>query len=323
MIRLTAGEQEALALLHRRYAPLIFNIATRSLGRATAEEIVQDVFVAVWRKAETFDPARGTFRTWVLRIAHLRVLNELRRRARRLRVEPDPDGVELGHAPERGRGPDEEAWLAHRRAIVRAAVDALPPPHRQALSLAFLEELTHQQIASCLDLPLGTAKTRIRAGLQILRANLAFLAGVGFLIAGLLTAVIVRERTSSAILRRDEAALRLVTSSDVVPRRLVAAHGVPADAHGNYRGRPGVPMAVTTISRLTPAPAGYRYLAWGSFNGRWYLLGTVRPDENGSDLIISEGPHLTNVPTAVKVTLEPLGPSAAGTGAPIILWPGP
>jgi RNA polymerase sigma-70 factor (ECF subfamily) len=324
MSRLAAGRQDALGLLHGRYAPLVFSLAAQSLGRSSAEEIVQDVFVAIWRKADTFDPARGTFRAWALRITHLRVLNELRRRGRRPRVEPDPEGLRLGNLPEPGPGPDEEAWRDHRRAIVRAAVEALPPPHRQALRLAFLEDLTHQQIAEFLDLPLGTAKTRIRAGLRTLRTHLAPLFAAGLLIAGLLTSALVRDRMLRSSLRRDEAALRLVTSSDVVPRRLVAAPGTPVEIHGNYRGRPGVEMAVTTFSRFRPAPTGRAYRAWGMFGGRWYLLGTVHPDGRGSDLLITEGPHLATPPTALKVTLEPAGgASTAATGPPLIVWPGP
>ena len=80
MIQLAAGRQDALGPLHGRYASLIYNVAAQSVGGAAAEEIVQDVFAAVWRKADTFDSSRGTFRVWVLRIAHHRVLNELRRR---------------------------------------------------------------------------------------------------------------------------------------------------------------------------------------------------------------------------------------------------
>jgi len=323
MSRLASGRRDALGPLHGRYAALIFDIAARSLGRAEAEEIVQDVFVAVWRKAATFDPARGSFRSWALRIAHLRVLNELRRRGRRPLVEPDPEGLHLGNVQEPGPGPEEAAWLDHRRKIVRAAVEALPPPQRQALSLAFLEDLTHQQIADFLDLPLGTAKTRVRAGLRSLRAHLAPLLTAGFLVAGLLATVLIRDGMLQATLRRDKAALRLVTSSDIVPRRLTAAPGTPVETHGNYRGRPGVPMAVTTFSRLRPAPAERVYRAWGNFGGRWHLLGTVSPDAGGDDLLISEGSHLATPPTALRVTLEPTATSTAPTGPSVIVWPAP
>src|SRR3954470_8054685 len=110
MRHVAAGRAEAIGPLHGRYAPRIFSLAVQTLDRAAAEEIVQDVFVAVWRKAGTFDPSRGTFRAWVLRIAHLRVLNELRRRGRRVRFEPDPEGLRVGSVPEPGPGPPEEAW---------------------------------------------------------------------------------------------------------------------------------------------------------------------------------------------------------------------
>jgi RNA polymerase sigma-70 factor (ECF subfamily) len=320
--QLAGGRQDAIGPLHGRYAALVFNLAAQTLDRVTAEEIVQDVFVAVWRKAGTFDPARGTFRAWVLRIAHLRVLNELRHRSRRPRVEPDPKGLHLNGVPAPGPGPADEAWREHRRAIVRAAVAALPPPQRQALSLAFLEDLTHEQIADFLDLPLGTAKTRIRSGLQKLRVYLAPLLAAGLIILVLVAALNLREQS-----RQYYDALRLVTSSDVVPRRMAAGTGPRSEkeTHGNYRGRPGVPLAVLTFSHFAPAPAGQAYQAWGEFGGRWVLLGTVHPGNDGSDLLIAEGPHLKSPPTALKITLEPkpLGTPRAPKGPPVIVWPGP
>lgn len=324
MKRLAAGCRDALGALHGRYAPLIFGVAARSLDVAAAEEIAQDVFVAIWRKASTFDPARGTFRAWVLRITHLRVLNESRRRGRRVQTAADPEGLQLGSVPEPGPGPEEAAWRDHRREIVRAAVETLPAPQGQALRLAFLEDLSHQQIADFLDLPLGTAKTRIRAGLRSLRAHLAPLIAAGLVIAGVIATILFREAAIRANHRRDEAALRLVTSSDVVPRRLVAVPGTPPETHGNYRGRPGVAMAVTTISHLRPAPAGQVYRAWGRFGGRWHLLGIVTPDASGAALLVSESPLLANPPSDVKITLEhDAAPSSEPAGLTVIAWPGP
>ena len=222
--------------------------------------------------------------------------------------------------PEPGPGPPEEAWREHRRAIVRQAVAALPPPQRQALSLAFLEDLTHEQIADFLDLPLGTTKSRIRAGLQTLRAHLSPLFAAGLLVVGLVTVLHLRERS-----RLYHEALRLVTSSDIVPRRMAATSGPPVETetHGNYRGRPGVPLAVLTFSHFAPAPAGRAYQAWGEFGGRWVHLGTVHPKDDGSDLLIAEGPHLKLPPTALKVTLEPVGTPRAPNGPTVIAWPNP
>ena len=320
MIQLAAGRQDALGPLHGRYASLIYNMAAQTIGGATAEEIVQDVFVAVWRKAGTFDPSRGTFRSWVLRIAHLRVLNELRRRGRRIKVERDPEGLRIGSVPEPGPGPPDEAWRTHRRAIVRKAVAALPPPQRQALSLAFLEDLTHEQIADFLGLPLGTTKSRIRAGLHALRAHLSPLFATGLLVLGLVSFFHLRERS-----RLYYDSLRLVTSSDIVPRRMAATSGPPVqtETHGNYRGRPGTPLAVLTFSHFAPAPAGRAYEAWGEFDSRWVHLGTVHPKDDGSDLLIAEGPHLKLPPAAVKVTLETVGTPRAPNGPTVIAWPNP
>ena len=119
MSLLAAGHQEALGPLHGRYASLIFSIAARSLGHDSAEEIVQDVFVAVWRKAASFDPMRGTFSSWALRIAHLRVLNELRRRGRRPQVEPDFNGAISKICPNTARAP--RSWFGST-IVVRSSV---------------------------------------------------------------------------------------------------------------------------------------------------------------------------------------------------------
>src|SRR4030081_235221 len=96
---LAGGDQPALGPLYARYAPLIFNVAVQSLEGPGAEEVVQDVFLSVWRKAALFDPQRGTFRAWILQMGHFAVINELRRRGRRPRLEWDADGITLGNVP--------------------------------------------------------------------------------------------------------------------------------------------------------------------------------------------------------------------------------
>ncbi len=226
----------------------------------------------------------------------------------------------MANVPEPGLGPPEHAWRTHRRAIVRQAVAALPPTQRQALSLAFLEDLTHEQIADFLGLPLGTAKSRIRAGLHALRTHLSPFFAAGLLVVGVLTFFQLRERS-----RLYYESLRLVTSSDIVPRRMAATSGPPVqtETHGNYRGRPGTPLAVLTFSHFAPAPAGRVYQVWGELGGRWVHLGTVHPGDDGSDLLIAEGPHLKSPPTAVKVTLETVGTPRAPNGPTVIAWPNP
>jgi RNA polymerase sigma-70 factor (ECF subfamily) len=327
MSELASGRPEALGPIHGRYAALVFGLAARSLDRAAAEEISQEVFLAVWRHAATFDPARGSFRAWVSQIVRTRVMNELRRRGRRPRATSGSDVSLEDDLPESGPGPAEAAWREHRRAAVRAAVEALPPPQREALSLAFLEDLTHEQVAAFLNLPLGTTKSRIRAGVKALRTRLAPLVAAGLILAGLLTVAGLRETAQQAALRRQQRALCLVTDSEVVPRRLAAAPGVNPAAHGNYRGRPGLALAVVTLSYLAPAPEGYEYRAWAAHGGRWTLLGRVQLNDEGRSLIIAEGPEVIASPDRVLVTIEPIArPSGAGTaptGPPVVLWPAP
>jgi RNA polymerase sigma-70 factor, ECF subfamily len=169
---LAAGRPEALGSLHRRYASLIFRLARASLERAAAEDVVQDVFVVVWRKAAVFTPDRGTFRHWVVQIARHRILNELRSRRRRARVVSDPDDPHLELLLDGGLEPYEQVWRASVQSAVRSALGQLPESQREAVNLAFLEDLTHPQVAVQLNVPLGTAKTRIRAGLRKLRGAL-------------------------------------------------------------------------------------------------------------------------------------------------------
>ena len=172
MRQLAAGREEPLGTLYRRYVSLVFSIAAHSLDHSTAEEIVQDVFLAVWRNAAVFAPERGAFRPWVLQIAHFRVLNELRRRRCRPILQPDFDGLLLASLSDNGPKPEELAWHASLRAGMQSACKELPRPQRQAVDLAFFKGLSHQEVAAELGIPLGTVKTRIRTGLRKLRDKL-------------------------------------------------------------------------------------------------------------------------------------------------------
>jgi RNA polymerase sigma-70 factor, ECF subfamily len=171
--RLAAGQQEAFGRLYRRYASRLFGMAAHALDRGTAEEIVQDVFMAVWRGAAVFTPERGTFRAWVLQIAHFRILNELRRRRRRPQPLPDPDGVVLASLPDDGLPPEDSAVRESLRPVIRSACEELPRSQRQAVELAFFKDLTHREAATEVGIPLGTFKTHVRTAVRQLRGKLA------------------------------------------------------------------------------------------------------------------------------------------------------
>src|SRR5262249_6613050 len=192
MRRVADGSEGSLAALHDRFARPIFALAAHALDRAAAEDIVQDVFLVVWRKADRFDPARGTVRAWLLQIAHHRVLNELRRRSRQPELEPDGE-ARLREIATREPRPAPRLPAQSRRQLVETALDELPDAQREALDLAYFNHLTHQQVAARLDLPLGTAKTRIRTGLQTLRTTLLMRVAT-FAALGLLVALGLRSR---------------------------------------------------------------------------------------------------------------------------------
>ncbi|HET7265095.1 MAG TPA: sigma-70 family RNA polymerase sigma factor [bacterium] len=322
MAQLAAGRQDALGPLYRRYAPRLYSLAAQSLDRTSAEEIVQEVFLQVWRKAATYRPERGTFKAWVFQIAHHRILNELRRRRRRPQLDEDPDGLRLAAAPDPVPGPDEVVEAEAERVQVRAALASLPEAQRLAVEMAFVEGLTHTEVAKSLRLPLGTTKTRIRAGLQRLRAGLAPAVAAAVIVAGIGAIAGIRNEQASRAL--DGRALALLTSSETAAIRLDAAPGVPPETHAVYRGHTGATIAVLNLEKFRPAPAGEAYQAWVRHGETWTSLGTIRPDAGGEARLIVEGPAVDRLPDAIEVTLEPARGSPSPHGPVIVTGrPGP
>jgi RNA polymerase sigma-70 factor (ECF subfamily) len=317
--QIAAGSTEAVGELYRRYARLIARLAVHSVDRAAAEDLVQDVFLAVWSNAGRFDPERGTVRAWIFQIAHFRLLNELRRQSRQPAIVPDPEGLVLGGLAAQEPGPAEIASQQDRRAVLALALDALPPSQREVIDLAFFDDLTHEQVAAELRVPLGTAKTRIRAGLQRLRSALGSQRAA--LAALCLLAVLgIRYRSEHATLARYDRALSMVTSSDSVDLRLTPMPGMPQATHARYRGRPGIATAVVTLSNFPPAPAGHVYRAWARHGDTWTSLGAVEPDARGSGRLIAEDSMLAALPERLQVTLESRTQHAAPTGTVVVEW---
>jgi RNA polymerase sigma-70 factor (ECF subfamily) len=304
--RLALGDEDALRSLHHRYAALVFTVAARFVDAATAEEVAQDVFVTIWKKHDTFDPARGAFKSWIVQIARRRALNELRRKEGRGQHSDEA----LAHVSDDSLEPDEAQWLAHRREVIRAAVDALPAAQRQALSLAFFDELSHEQIASILNTPVGTTKTRIRLALKRLAPVLvATLVGVSILLIAL------RREQHAA---RNEQALRMVTASDVTPLRLGPAPGAPSDAHGSYRTRPAASVAVLTTSHLPALAPSEGYVAWAHRADGWRLLGPVVVESDGRSVLVSDVDPGAPTSDEIRVTRESGTPGEAPRG-PVVL----
>ena len=164
--RIAAHDERAIEALYRLYSGPLYSLAyqvTRS--DRFAQDVVQEVFVAVWRDAGRFDPARGSVGAWLFSLARHKAIDLVRREATVRRHTANVD-LEWEVAPD---DVDEEAWLRVRRDAVRAAMATLPDAQRTALELAFFAGLTHVEVAEKLGIPLGTAKTRIRTALLKLR----------------------------------------------------------------------------------------------------------------------------------------------------------
>ncbi len=306
--RMGEGDEEALRVLYARYAGLVFSVAARVAPEA-AEDVVQEVFLTLWRKHETFDAQRGPFRSWLARIAKNRALNERRRRAARGH-ESEEALVDVADA---APTPDEASWIAHRRDVLRRAVEALPAAQRRAVSLAFFDELAHAEVASVLGAPLGTVKTRIRLALQRLVPALAATLVVALLVVGW------RWRRDGARRARDERALRMVTASDVVPLRLVAQSGVPEAAHGSFRARPGTGIAVLTTSALPRLEGDDRYVGWARRDATWVSFGRLEIGDDGRSLSVAEDDALAARPDELRVTRE-VREGSVHTGVTVLSW---
>jgi RNA polymerase sigma-70 factor (ECF subfamily) len=163
MAAVAAGDQHALRHLYQRYGRLAHSIAYRISGdRATAEECTQDAFVALWRRADHFDPQRGQVSTWLFAIARNLALTAVRRQ--RPTVE-----LEQWNEPATTAGPDELVARADTAARLADAMAGLPEPQLTVLQLAYFDGLSQSEIARELGLPLGTVKGRVRLALERLR----------------------------------------------------------------------------------------------------------------------------------------------------------
>jgi len=164
--RIRAGDQQAMSELYDHYSSVVYGVALRVLqDAAAAEDILQDIFLQLWRKPEAFDRSRGSLGAWLAVIARHRAIDRLRQRR------PETDIEEVIIAGGTDLRDETERTLVIQK--VRAILGEMNEDQRKALELAYFQGLTHTEIAEKTGEPLGTIKTRIRSGLQMLRAKLA------------------------------------------------------------------------------------------------------------------------------------------------------
>ncbi len=166
-----AGDSRALEQLYDRYSRTVYGLALRMLTNAEqAEDIVQEAFWRVWRRSATFQARSGQFAPWLFGIAHNLCIDELRRqKARPAPVYDSEDNLILSDLPDLEQDVDAFTWQAEQRRLIVNALQGLPSDQRQVIELAYFRGLSQREIASQLNDPLGTVKTRIRLGLQKLK----------------------------------------------------------------------------------------------------------------------------------------------------------
>ena len=170
LARIAAGDPDALGALYDRHGRVVFGVLYRLLGSPeAAEEVTQDAFHAVWRRAATYRADRGAVRTWLLAIARNAAIDWRRTKGKRIEREAAID--EAAELVEEIRV-DDRVIARLRAERVRDAVASLPEEQRIVLSLAFWSGLSQTQIAERTGTPLGTVKSRVRLGLTKLRDRL-------------------------------------------------------------------------------------------------------------------------------------------------------
>ena len=166
--RIVARDEQAVAELYDRHHRLLFGLILRILrDRSEAEEVLQEVFVLVWTRAETYNVALGSPAAWLVRIARNRGIDRLRANNVRVRA------VEAAPLPVAADSPETRAALSEQQRAVACALESLPQDQRVLIEQAYFLGLTQSELAERFKLPLGTVKTRIRTGMMALREQLS------------------------------------------------------------------------------------------------------------------------------------------------------
>ena len=174
--RIAARDTAALAELYDRHSRLLFGLILRIVrDRGEAEDLLQEAFVRVWTRAETYDAQAGGPLQWIVRVARNCAIDRLR--ARRVRAAVDAPAIDVAAvevaAPGTGiQTPEATVLMGEQRRTLTDALAGLPADQRQLIEAAFFEGYSHSELADRFALPLGTVKTRIRAGMMAMRKRL-------------------------------------------------------------------------------------------------------------------------------------------------------
>ncbi|HEY6760041.1 MAG TPA: sigma-70 family RNA polymerase sigma factor [Baekduia sp.] len=173
------GDAAAFEVIYERHGHAAFSLAYRMMGRrGAAEDVVQEAFLSLWRTGVRYDHTRGSVRTWVLAVVHHRAIDALRRGIRHDSRRASDEGIEERF--EAAELTDVQAARREEAAEVRTALAALPAEQSRAIELAYFGGFSHSEIATMLEMPIGTVKGRIRLGLEKLRGQLGHVGEVSW-----------------------------------------------------------------------------------------------------------------------------------------------
>jgi len=174
LLAIADGAVWAMESLYQRYSRILYSLAYRMVAdHQVAEDLLQDAFLAVWRRATSYSPQTGAVRNWLISILHHRTIDHLRRIRRHSTIQQAPlEEIELDGGI---ASPDvwDEAWQSVKSSQVRAALMKIPTEQRLVIELAYFQGWTHTEIAEGTQIPLGTVKARMRLGLIHLKQVLA------------------------------------------------------------------------------------------------------------------------------------------------------
>lgn len=165
-------EPKALEELYARFSRALYNVIFAMVRRKEdAEEILCDVFHQAWEKAQSYDGSKGSVYTWLLAMSRNRAIDRLRSKGYKLQSHSDGDFVE-DLAESRGTDPLDQVMLSERAGLVRDAMERISPDQRKILEIAYFEGRSQSEIATALEIPLGTVKSRVRDGMKALQGLL-------------------------------------------------------------------------------------------------------------------------------------------------------
>lgn len=179
MTAISRGDAGAFERLYHRHSPQLYGICLKVLRQpADAQAVLSDVFMDVWKRADRFNPQRGSVRSYLVTLARSRAIDRLRSEGTRHTHERNHQALAASGQPTPATNPEATAIFGEHQQLVRQAMGSLSGPQRATLEMAYFRGLTHREIADELNIPLGTAKTHIRTALKKLRSTLASLGGL-------------------------------------------------------------------------------------------------------------------------------------------------